>query len=49
MYSGIGLGITMDFATEKINGESSTDRKLFPAGQLTSDGITLRSRLWWFY
>jgi hypothetical protein len=39
MYSGIGIGITMDFATEKTNGESSSDRKLFPAGQLTLMGL----------
>ena len=39
MYSGVGIGVTMDFATAKGNGESSTDRKLFPAGQLTLMGI----------
>ena len=41
MYSGVGMGITMDFATEKANGESSSDRKLFPAGQLTLMGLRL--------
>jgi hypothetical protein len=39
MYSGVGIGVTMDFATAKGGGESSTDRKLFPAGQLTLMGI----------
>jgi len=39
MYSGVGIGITMDFATEKANGESSSDRKLFPGGQLTLMGL----------
>jgi hypothetical protein len=39
MYSGVGIGITMDFATEKANGQSSSDRKLFPAGQLTLMGL----------
>ncbi|MGA3014799.1 MAG: hypothetical protein ABSD71_12295 [Bacteroidales bacterium] len=39
MYSGVGIGVTMDFATARGNGESSTDRKLFPAGQLTLMGI----------
>jgi hypothetical protein len=39
MYSGIGIGITMNFGTATQPGKSFTDRKLYPGGQLTLMGI----------
>ena len=39
MYSGIGLGVTMNFGTATQTTGEVTDRKLFPGGQLTLMGI----------
>ena len=39
MYSGVGIGITMDFGKEKAGAESSSDRKLLPGGQITLMGL----------
>jgi hypothetical protein len=39
MYSGIGIGITVDFGNADIDGTSYNERKLFPGGQLTLMGI----------
>lgn len=39
MYSGIGMGITMDFGKATQTNKDITERKLFPAGQLTLMGV----------
>ena len=39
MYSGVGVGITIDLGTEKGSGESSSDRHLLPGGQITLMGL----------
>lgn len=41
MYSGIGIGITVDFGKETLDGgpDYFSERKLWPAGQLTLMGI----------
>jgi opacity protein-like surface antigen len=39
MYSGIGIGVTMDYYQELYNGTSSSGQKLFPAAQLTLLGF----------
>jgi hypothetical protein len=39
MYSGIALGLTIDYGVGTINGETSTERKLWPGGQLTLMGL----------
>ncbi|MGA2824171.1 MAG: hypothetical protein ABSE72_11665, partial [Bacteroidales bacterium] len=39
MYSGVGIGITIDLGTEKGSGESSSDRNLLPGGQITLMGL----------
>jgi hypothetical protein len=39
MYSGIGIGLTIDFGKAVVNGEKTTERKLWPGGQLTLVGL----------
>jgi hypothetical protein len=39
MYSGIGIGLTMNFGTADQPDQTITDRKLFPGGQFTLMGI----------
>jgi hypothetical protein len=39
MYSGIGIGLTIDFGRATVNGEQTTERKLWPGGQLTLMGL----------
>jgi hypothetical protein len=39
LYSGIGIGFTIDFGTATCNGMQFTERKLWPGGQLTLMGI----------
>jgi hypothetical protein len=39
MYSGIGIGLTIDFGKATANGVQSTERKLWPGGQLTLMGL----------
>ena len=41
MYSGIGIGITLDFGKEKLDGgvDDFSEKKLWPGGQLTLMGI----------
>ena len=39
MYSGIGIGLTIDFGKATVNGEVTTERKLWPGGQLTLMGL----------
>jgi hypothetical protein len=39
MYSGIGIGITIVYGKVKNNTSEDTDRKLFPAGQITLMGL----------
>ena len=39
MYSGVGIGITINLATSKGTGISESERKLIPGGQLTLMGI----------
>lgn len=39
MYSGIGLGLTIDFGKATVNGEPTTERKLWPGGELTLMGL----------
>jgi len=39
MYSGIGIGLTVDFGKVTVNGEQSTERKLWPGGELTLMGL----------
>ena len=39
MYSGIGIGLTIDFGKATVNGESTSERKLWPGGELTLMGL----------
>ncbi|MCX6247102.1 MAG: hypothetical protein NTW10_05160 [Bacteroidetes bacterium] len=39
MYSGVGLGLTIDFGKALANGEQTNERKLYPGGQLTLMGL----------
>lgn len=39
MYSGIGIGLTIDFGKVSVNGDQSTERKLWPGGELTLMGL----------
>jgi hypothetical protein len=39
VYSGFGIGVTVDLATAEYNGEKLSTRKLYPAGQLTLVGL----------
>lgn len=39
MYSGVGLGVTMDYYTETNNGVSKKRQRLLPAGQMTLLGF----------
>jgi hypothetical protein len=39
MYSGVGIGITVDLATINTQEGSDSDRKLLPGGQLTLMGL----------
>jgi len=39
LYSGVGIGITVNFSKGKIGPDEYTDRKLYPGGQLTLMGI----------
>ncbi len=39
MYSGIGIGLTIDFGKVTVNGEKTTERKLWPGGELTLMGL----------
>jgi hypothetical protein len=39
MYSGIGIGLTIDFGKATVNGEPTSERKLWPGGELTLMGL----------
>lgn len=39
MYSGIGIGLTIDFGRVTVNGEPTSERKLWPGGELTLMGL----------
>jgi hypothetical protein len=39
MYSGVCIGLSLDFGTTTFNGITYTDKKLYPAGQITLMGI----------
>jgi hypothetical protein len=39
MYSGVGLGVTMDYYTETVNGTTTKGQRLLPAGQMTFLGF----------
>lgn len=39
MYSGIGLGVMLDYYTDKTSTETISGQKIFPAGQLTLLGF----------
>jgi opacity protein-like surface antigen len=39
MYSGIGMGVTMDYYSETSNGSTKSGQKLLPAGQMTLLGF----------
>ena len=39
MYSGIGIGLTIDFGKATVNGHATTERKLWPGGELTLMGL----------
>jgi hypothetical protein len=39
MYSGIGIGLTIDFGKASVNGEQTSERKLWPGGELTLMGL----------
>jgi hypothetical protein len=41
MYSGVSIGLTVDFGKTSFNGIDYTDKKLYPAGQLTLMGIRI--------
>ncbi len=48
MYSGIGIGVTMDFYDETYNNTNSTGQKLLPAGQMTLLGFRVGRALSFF-
>lgn len=39
MYSGVGIGLTINLSSVKLNGQTDHDRKLLPGGQLTLMGL----------
>ena len=39
IYSGIGIGITVDFGKANLDGKDYSEKKLWPAGELTLMGI----------
>jgi len=39
MYSGIGIGLTIDFGKVTVNSEQTSERKLWPGGQITLMGL----------
>jgi hypothetical protein len=39
MYSGIGIGLTIDFGKATVDGVVTNERKLWPGGQLTLMGL----------
>ncbi len=39
LYSGFGLGLTIDFGKATIDGQEFTERKLWPGGELTLMGL----------
>ena len=43
MYSGVGIGLTIDFGKATVNGEQTTERKLWPGGELTLMGLRVGS------
>ncbi len=51
MYSGIGLGITLDFGKETLDGgtDSYSEPRIWPAGQLTLMGIRFGRALGGFF
>jgi opacity protein-like surface antigen len=49
LYSGIGLGITVNFGTATESSQDFTDRKLWPGGQLTFMGIRFGRALGGFF
>jgi opacity protein-like surface antigen len=48
MYSGIGMGVTMDYYTETYNNTTTKGQKLLPAGQLTLLGFRVGRALSFF-
>ena len=49
MYSGIGIGITVNFGKGTIGEKESTERRLWPAGQLTLMGLRFGRALGGFF
>jgi hypothetical protein len=49
VYSGVGIGITINLGKAKLGSEEFTDRKLYPAGQLTLMGIRFGRALGGFF
>jgi hypothetical protein len=39
IYSGIGIGLTIDFGKVTVNGFTTSERKLWPGGELTLMGL----------
>ncbi len=48
MYSGMGIGVTMDYYTEKGSGYTKNGQKLLPAGQMTLLGFRVGRALAFF-
>lgn len=48
MYSGIGMGVTMDYYNQTIDSEPASGQELYPAGQLTMIGIRVGRSLAFF-
>ncbi len=48
MYSGIGMGVTMDYYSETNNGTIKSGQKLLPAGQMTLLGFRVGRALGFF-
>ena len=48
MYSGIGMGVTMDYYDQNIDSTPSSGQELYPAGQLTMIGIRVGRSLAFF-
>jgi opacity protein-like surface antigen len=48
MYSGMGIGVTMDYYSQTISGNTTKYQKLLPAGQLTLLGFRVGRALSFF-
>jgi len=49
MYSGIGIGITVNFGKGKIGSDEYSERKIWPGGQLTLMGMRIGRALGGFF